>query len=200
MNEYDEYLKEISRKAMKEAVARLGTKEDDNDLPPDWTSVDLSKPLLTDGWSEPVQILLQTGVIKDNFTYNGFRFLPIIGRNLNPKSVIVAWRYCENAPFKINKTVAQLRSDHRAIPTIDNPFDGSGTNFHYETSDAMKYERYYIDNKNDSVKIVKETTRGDREQVYTDKSFQTVKEARRFLRKEAEKNGWWLVNGRDMLR
>lgn len=196
MSEYSEFLKKLTREAIRDAESRLGEKEEDNDLPPDWTSIDTSTPMVTDGWSEPVQILLQSGLIKDNFSYNGRRFLPIIGKNISPKSTIVAWRHKEDVPYKIHSALVAMRREFKKIPQIENPYDGSGTNFYYETSEGMRYERYYIDRIGTDVKIMKENKLGGREQVYKDKVFLSVQDARRFLCKEAGRNGWWLVNGR----
>lgn len=196
MNEYEEYVKKLARESVREAIARLGEREEDNELPPDWTSIEVSKPMVTDGWSEPIQILLQSGLIKDNFAYNGYRFLPLMGKNVSTKSTIVAWRYKEDVPPKINTVIRNLRRANREIPKIDNPFDGTGTDFYYETSEAMRYERYYIDKTGGDIKIMVEMANGRHEQIYKDRRFPDVPTARRFLVREAARNGWWLVNGR----
>ena len=197
MDEYNEYLKKITREAIREAVNRIDGGNKDNDLPPDWTSIEISKPQLTDGWSEAVELLLQTGIRTDNFVYNGDRFLPLFGRGLGHRSIIVAWRYMEDAPLKTQNQVRHLRNLYHPIPRIENPYDGNGTDFYYENNDSLHYERYFIEKREDnSVKIVKETKRGYREDVYTDLTFHAVKDARRFLVREAVRNGWWLVNGK----
>lgn len=196
MNEYDEYLKKLAREAVQDAVKRLDRNSSDNDLPPDWTSIEISKPQITDGWSDAVELLLQTGIRKDNFAYNGETFHPLFGRGLGNRSIIVAWRYMDDVPSKTQLQIQHLRNHYRPIPKIRNPFDGSGTDFYYENNDALHYERYFIATEGKRVKIVMETKRGYRQDVYTDMVFHTVKDARRFLVREAARCGWWLINGK----
>lgn len=109
---------------------------------------------------------------------------------------IIFKKEIEETPPKTQLQIQHLRNQYRPTAKIRNPFDGSGTDFYYENNDALHYERYFIATEGKRVKIVMETKRGYRQDVYTDMVFHTVKDARRFLVREAARCGWWLINGK----